>query len=335
MVVEEEATTATPASPTSTKKEEETYNSFLQYLKEAPTATTDTTTTADTEKNESVDVSKPITTIVDVEEEEQPHPSDDETVKKEPVDVAEPVVVEEEEQPHSSDDSDDKTEKNESIDVVETVVVEGKEQPHSSDDIDDIPEKKEEEEEQSDNKLCSCYNWMHFTSVALFLIGSIFYLVLAVDDFRWAHTLLGLPMRLRMSSSSSSPNDDDDLVWMQYRLEERYQEYLSTMMTTNTTPAVGVRRRMMMKRERRLMLEEEEGIGGAEEIRLQLLHEIGTVRLTSIEASSDYDTTTTATLEALSTAKAMNSYPMMLRKLQQTPAELWYDLAWAELPEEI
>jgi hypothetical protein len=287
-----------------------------------------------TEKNELIDLAEPVV----VEDEEQPHSSDDsddKTEKNESIDVVETVVVEGKEQPHSSDDIDDKTEKNELIDLAEPVVVEDEEQPHSSDDIDDIPEKKEEEEEQSDDKLCSCYNWMHFTSVALFLIGSIFYVVLAVDDFRWAHTLLGLPMRLRMSSSSSSPNEDDDLVWMQYRLEERYQEYLSTMMTTNTTPAVGVRRRMMMKRERRLMLEEEEGIGGAEEIRLQLLHEIGTVRLTSIEASSDYDTTTTATLEALSTAKAMNSYPMMLRKLQQTPAELWYDLAWAELPEEI
>jgi len=186
---------------------------------------------------------------------------------------------------------------------ITTIVDEEQQRP--SDDFDDnISEKeKAEEEPDDDKKWCSCYDRMYFTSVALFLLGSILYLVLAVDDYKWAHTLLGLPMRLRVTSSPDSPHEDDDLVWMQYRLEERYQEYLSTM---KTAPAVGVRRRMMMKR--RSLWEEDEDMKGVEERRL-----VG---------SSDHATRTATTLEEL-------------RKLQQTPEELWYDLAWAELPEEI
>jgi len=186
---------------------------------------------------------------------------------------------------------------------ITTIVDEEQQRP--SDDFDDNISEKEKAEEESDDdkKWCSCYDRMYFTSVALFLLGSILYLVLAVDDYKWAHTLLGLPMRLRVTSSPDSPHEDDDLVWMQYRLEERYQEYLSTM---KTTPAVGVRRRMMMKR--RSLWEEDEDMKGVEERRL-----VG---------SSDHATRTATTLEEL-------------RKLQQTPEELWYDLAWSELPEEI
>ena len=192
--------------------------------------------------------------------------------------------------------------------IITTIVdVDDEEQNHPSDDFDDNLEKEEEDEETDDDKWCSCYNWMHFASVALFLLGSILYLVMAVDDYKWAHTLLRLPSRLRVSSSSLSPYEDDDLVWMQYRLEERYQEYLSTM---TTTPAVGVRRRRMMTRKRRLLWEEEERM-------------------------KDYATSSATTLEESSTTKSTMNPSMMLRELQQTPEELWYDLAWAELPEEI
>eukprot|EP00984_Skeletonema_dohrnii_P010709 scaffold4199_cov110-Skeletonema_dohrnii-CCMP3373.AAC.2 len=188
--------------------------------------------------------------------------------------------------------------------ITTIAIVVDEEQHRPSDDFDDnISEKEKAEEEPDDDKWCSCYDWMYFTSVALFLLGSILYLVLAVDDYKWAHTLLGLPMRLRVTSSPDSPHEDDDLVWMQYRLEERYQEYLSTM---TTAPAVGVRRRMMMKR--RSLWEEDEDMKGVDKRRL-----VG---------SSDHATRTATTLEEL-------------RKLQQTPEELWYDLAWAELPEEI
>eukprot|EP00984_Skeletonema_dohrnii_P012176 scaffold4913_cov73-Skeletonema_dohrnii-CCMP3373.AAC.1 len=64
---------------------------------------------------------------------------------------------------------------------------------------------------------------------------------------------------------------------------------------------------MMMSRS---LWEEDEDMKGVDKRRLVLV------------GSSDHATRTATTLEEL-------------RKLQQTPEELWYDLAWAELSEEI
>ncbi|KAL7537925.1 hypothetical protein ACHAXR_008164 [Thalassiosira sp. AJA248-18] len=79
---------------------------------------------------------------------------------------------------------------------------------------------------------------LSFMSTILFVIGSVLYLVMAVEDLRWAHTLLTLPVWLRTA--------DDDLAWINYRIEERS--------SASFIAGAGVRRRGM----RRLRLLEKE-----------------------------------------------------------------------------
>lgn len=59
---------------------------------------------------------------------------------------------------------------------------------------------------------------MEFASILLFVLGSVLYVLCAVDDYQWSQTLLELPEWLR--------EVDDDGPWMKYRLEEQYGHVL-------------------------------------------------------------------------------------------------------------
>lgn len=83
----------------------------------------------------------------------------------------------------------------------------------------------------------SKYKWhMELTSIFLFILGSVLYLVCAVYDYQWSQTLLTLPEWLRGA--------DDDELWMRYRLEERYGD-VSSMTAPTGRKLGGVRRRLM------------------------------------------------------------------------------------------
>jgi hypothetical protein len=59
---------------------------------------------------------------------------------------------------------------------------------------------------------------LHFASNLFFVVGSVLYLVLAIEDHAWGKTLQKLPIWLRTA--------DDDTVWMNYRLEEHHNASL-------------------------------------------------------------------------------------------------------------
>ena len=83
----------------------------------------------------------------------------------------------------------------------------------------------------------SKYGWhLELTSILLFILGSVMYLVCAVYDYQWSQTLLELPEWLRGA--------DDDEIWMRYRLEEKYGD-VSNVQAPSERMLGGVRRRLM------------------------------------------------------------------------------------------
>jgi hypothetical protein len=85
----------------------------------------------------------------------------------------------------------------------------------------------------------SKYEWhMELASILLFILGSVLYLVCAVNDYQWSQTLLTLPEWLR--------GVDDDALWMRYRLEEKYGDVSSISVPSGRRLTLGgVRRRLM------------------------------------------------------------------------------------------
>ena len=61
-------------------------------------------------------------------------------------------------------------------------------------------------------------SWLHVASNLFFVLGSVLYLVMAIDDLQWSKIAQDLPMEVRTA--------DDDMVWVNYRLEERYNASL-------------------------------------------------------------------------------------------------------------
>ena len=58
---------------------------------------------------------------------------------------------------------------------------------------------------------------MDFTSILLFVVGSIFYMVLSVEDYKWAYELLSLPADVMMA--------DDDATFYTYIVENDDHNY--------------------------------------------------------------------------------------------------------------
>lgn len=136
---------------------------------------------------------------------------------------------------------------------------------------------------------------LQFLSVLLFVIGSVLYLVMAVEDLYWARRLQILPMWLRYV--------DDDLSWVNYNMFGRNSAIPSSS-------AGGVRRRLM--REFWASMEEEDG---EEEDLAQELHTSNVSMNTTISTNS---------MELPRTSRAL-----------QTPSEMYYDEDWADLSQEV
>lgn len=83
------------------------------------------------------------------------------------------------------------------------------------------------------------YAWhMELSSILLFILGSVLYLVCAVYDYQWSQRLLQVPEWLRGA--------DDDELWMRYRLEERWGDVSSLKAPDDSGRRMGgVRRRLM------------------------------------------------------------------------------------------
>jgi len=84
------------------------------------------------------------------------------------------------------------------------------------------------------------YGWhMELSSILLFILGSVLYLVCAVYDYQWSQTLLQVPEWLRGA--------DDDELWMRYRLEERYGDVSSLKAPDDSGRRMGGARRRLMR----------------------------------------------------------------------------------------
>ena len=84
------------------------------------------------------------------------------------------------------------------------------------------------------NRYAKC---LELSSILLFVLGSVLYLVCSIHDYEWSQKLLELPEWLREA--------DDDEVWMRYRLQEQYGHVLEIEMRR----VGGVRRALMREQQ--------------------------------------------------------------------------------------
>lgn len=140
---------------------------------------------------------------------------------------------------------------------------------------------------------------LRFLSTILFVIGSILYMALALEDHRWGRTLRRLPIWLRTA--------DDDLAWVNYRLEERYNE------TLTLPPTGGDGERWLQYDLGEYMYEE----------RVEDEEEAPT---TSTTNDTIMDENTAANLDQL------QEQGDIFDAAGPTPEELYYDEWWADLP---
>jgi hypothetical protein len=77
-----------------------------------------------------------------------------------------------------------------------------------------------------------CHGYrMDFASALLFVIGSIFYVELAIEGYIYARHVQSVPLSVLMA--------DDDATWISYRLEERYNATLSSSGGTTALAAAA------------------------------------------------------------------------------------------------
>jgi len=179
---------------------------------------------------------------------------------------------------------------------------------------DDIAPDDDDDDEEGNNKYSryehsKFHRRTRFMSALLFVLGSILYLILAVEDYRWARTLGTLPMWLRVA--------DDDAAWTSYRLGERYdgeeeeqQQQQSEGLSSVADGGMGGGgvRRMLMR-------EEKDATAYDNEVPS---NERQKGRLRNLRAEDDMDDVVTR--EAA------------LAPSSPTPVELYCDMCWAELP---
>eukprot|EP00585_Thalassiosira_rotula_P010783 CAMPEP_0196136300 /NCGR_PEP_ID=MMETSP0910-20130528/4651_1 /TAXON_ID=49265 /ORGANISM="Thalassiosira rotula, Strain GSO102" /LENGTH=1111 /DNA_ID=CAMNT_0041396565 /DNA_START=109 /DNA_END=3444 /DNA_ORIENTATION=+ len=146
-----------------------------------------------------------------------------------------------------------------------------------------------------------CDTWSEFISTFLFFSSSVIYVTMAVKDYQWAQKLLDMPMHIRTA--------DDDISWYNYIIEERYNASLLEEQEAAAMNRAGGVRRMKTREHFRRLLEEEE-----DQAR----------KLRAHESAQELDVVV-APMETLG----------LLGRRLQTPEELYYNLCWAELPQEI
>ena len=166
--------------------------------------------------------------------------------------------------------------------------------------------------------------WLHLTSTILFVVGSALYMVMAIDDYLWCKEFQTLPMEVRIA--------DDDVTWTNYRKEELYnaslvednenerklkeaKEVPTSSPTTTTTEETEVEKTKKPKQTQAPTTESTTE---------------STTEETEAEKTKKPKQTQAPTTE--STTESTTEAPP---STGPTPVQLYDDLWWNELPEDI
>ena len=191
-------------------------------------------------------------------------------------------------------------------------------------------------------------SWLQIASNLFFVLGSVLYLVMAIEDLQWSQTLQDLPMEVRTA--------DDDTVWVNYRLEERYnaslllqgdesvetEEDLTNEMDNNEDNAANSTRRLQL--EQYLASTIASNTNHTEAPVAETTPPTDSVTTVAPVETPPPIATTEAPVETTtdpvpnsnsSVATASPSDASSSDGTTVTPAELYYDEWWADLPADI